>query len=247
MVVILKIELIDTHIFKDAFDSISRIVDEITIEVDSDGFRVNALDRSHITFASLNLQPSVFDEFICNVPEQICLDTIELMKILKRGKKNDILHLESDDNNLIITFIGDSTRTFKIRCIDMESNLQQLPEIKPPCKVQIMSNLMKDCLGDMELFSNVLTYELDEDYFYVKANGEFGDSDFKYLHGEEVNGYVKSSFSIDKLKDIFTASKFSDVCEIFIGNDMPVVILFRLDTGDGELKYLLAPRLSEDE
>ena len=238
----------DTHIFKDAFESISRIVDEITIDVDSDGFRVNALDRSHITFVGLNLEPSVFDEFTCNVPVRITLDTMELMKVLKRCKNSDVLRLEMDGAYILLTFLGDSTRKFKIKMIDMpDDEVPPLPNINPPTHIKIMSGLLKDCLTDMELFGDVLKFKVTEDYFISETNGDFGDSDFKYLHGENVNGEVSSNFSIDKLKDILSASKFSDICELFIGNDMPIVIVFSLETGDGELKFLLAPRLNEEE
>ena len=109
------------------------------MEVDSEGFRVNALDRSHITFVGLNLEPTVFDEFICNIPEKICVDTIEFMKILKRGKKDDILRLEIEEGNLIMTFLGDSIRKFKIRLIDMEYNIPELPNLNPPNSINIFN------------------------------------------------------------------------------------------------------------
>lgn len=243
-----RIELGDTNIFKDAFESISKIVDEIKIEIDSEGFRVNALDRSHIAFVSLNLEATVFDEFECDGIETINIDTHDFMKILKRSKKNDVLTLEGDDTlNLKITFTGDSTRTFTLRLIDIEYDSPKPPELKPPCCVNISSNLLKEALTDMELFSESLSYTVDEDYFTVETDGEFGESNFKYLHGENITEKCKSSFSIDKLKDIFSASKFSDNVEVLLGNDMPVLFRFLLDTGDGELKFLLAPRLEADD
>ena len=245
-----KIELNNSSIFKEAFDSISRIVDEVKIEINSEGFRVNALDRSHIVFVGLDLKPSVFDEFECEIAESITIDTDEFMQILKRAKKTDTLKLTLADDisgSIVIQLEGESTRTFKIKLIDAEYETPQLPNLNPPAVIQIESNLLKDSLGDMELFSDVVAYQIDEDYFISSSNGEFGDSDFKYYHGENINGNVKSSFGIDKLKEILTASKFSPICEIQLGNDMPIILTFRLDTDDGELKFLLAPRLEEEE
>ena len=37
---------------------------EVQIQTDSEGFRLDALDRSHITFVHLELKSSLFDEFI---------------------------------------------------------------------------------------------------------------------------------------------------------------------------------------
>lgn len=244
----IKLELLDNKIFKDSFDSISKIVDEVVCGIDSDGFHVTAIDRSHICFVELNLEASVFEEFICDVPERLCIDTQEFMKILKRAKRNDVLRLSADEGNLIISFIGDVDREFKIRLIDIDYEKPNVPDISLPCGVKVDSGLLKDAITDMELFSEKLFFQVDEEYFTVNTGGDFGDASFKYLHGEDgVNESVKSSFSINKLKDIIVASKFSDIAEINLGNDMPMMINFELISGDGNLRFLLAPRIETDE
>ena len=62
-----KAELSDSNILKTSFDAISSIVDEVQLQTDSEGVRLNALDRSHITFVHLELKASLFDEFICDM------------------------------------------------------------------------------------------------------------------------------------------------------------------------------------
>lgn len=242
-----EIELSDTGFFKDAFDSISAIIDEIIIVIDSDGFRVRALDRSHISFVSLDLKPTVFDVFECNTPEKLNIDTDEFMKILKRMKSKDLLKLSCDEGNFIIKLIGDVDREFKIRLIDIEYEIPQPPSLEPPVSVNVPSELVKDTLVDMELFGEKLYLNVDGDYFKVTSDGEFGDADVRYLHGEDVSESVRACYNIDKLKDMFKASKFSEEVEIALGNDMPVILKFKLPTGDGEIGFLLAPRLEQDE
>lgn len=245
-----RIELSNVNIIKDAFESISKIVDEVKMVIDEEGFKVNALDRSHIVFVGLKLEPSVFEEYDIDVSSKIFIDTVDFMKIIKRANKShDRLILSyNDDNDLIIIFEGDTSRTFKIRLIDVEYDSPEPPSLSPPCSFAIESALLKDCLIDMELFSDVLSYKIDEEYFIAFTDGEFGDSTFKYLHGENINEVVKSSFSIPKLKEIMSASKFSPMVEVYLGNDMPVILNYTLETGDGHLKFLLAPRLdAEDE
>lgn len=242
-----KIELSDTKIFKSAFEAISTIVDEIICVIDSEGFRVTALDRSHISFVNLDLKPTVFDEFECPLPEKITIDTSEFMKILKRMKGSDVLRLTMDEGNLIITMIGDADREFKLRLIDTEYDIPQPPALEPPVTLNIPSELLKDCLADALLFGESLYFSVDEDYFKVVTDGEFGSADVKYLHGEEVHEYVKSSFSIAKLQEMFKASKFSELCELSLGNDMPLTLKFKLVSDDGEIGFLLAPRLEETE
>ena len=108
-----KAELSDSSILKTSFDAISSIVDEVQIQTDSEGMRLDALDRSHITFVHLELKASLFDEYICDVPEKINIDTDEFMRVLKRAKSQDRVLMSLDEGNFIITFEGDATRTFK--------------------------------------------------------------------------------------------------------------------------------------
>lgn len=243
-----KLELSDTRIMKEPFESISKIVDEVVCTVDSEGFKLNAMDRSHICFVLLDLKASVFDEYICNVPEKICLDTTEFIRILKRMKKQDVLTLSTDSDNLVIGLNGDVDREFKIRLIDMDYESPVPPSIDFPAHASVPSSIVKDAITDMKLFSEKLYFILDNEMFTVSTDGEFGDATFQYLHGEEgIEGEFKSCFSIPKLDDIFQASKFSDIVEISLGLDKPLNLRFELVTGDGELRYLLAPRLEQED
>ena len=241
-----KLELSDNAIFKTVFDSIASIIDEVTIVFDSEGMRLNALDRSHITFITLELAPEVFDSYICDTPEKVTVDCDRFNKILKKCKTNDIIQLTMDEGNFIIVFEDDATRRFKIRVIDTEYETQTPPNINHNINITVPSNMVQDALNDMMIFSDKLKLLIDENYLKIISEGEFGDVDIKYLHGENVLEVAESLYNIDKLKDIFKASKFSKECQISLGNDMPVKITFELPTHDGKLKYLLAPRLEMD-
>lgn len=242
-----KAELSDANILKSSFDAISSIVDEVEIQTDSEGMRLDALDRSHITFVHLELKSDLFDEFICDVPEKINIDTDEFMKVLKRAKSDDRVILSLDEGNLIITFEGNATRTFKIRLIDMEYDNPVPPQIDHPASVQIPFSLLKDSINDIDIFSDKILLKLDPDKFTASADGEFGDASIEYIHGEKITENVKSLFSLDKIREMLKADKFSDVVQISLGDDLPLLLTLEMVTGDGELSFFLAPRLEEDE
>lgn len=241
-----KLELTDNSIFKSAFDSISSIVDEITLTADSEALHLRCLDRSHITFITMELKKTVFDEYECDEPEKIAIDCDDFNKLLKKCKTNEILKLETDDNNLIMTFEGDGKRKFKLPFIDMEYDNPQPPQMDIPCKISIPSSQLKTYISDMEFFSDKLTFMIDENYFKVSADGQKGDGEIEYLHGENILEVVKSMYSIPKLQEIMKAEKFSKECSLEVGEDMPLRITFTLPTDDGKLEYLLAPRLEQD-
>lgn len=241
-----QLVLTDNGIFKNAFESISKIVDEVTITVDSEALHLRCLDRSHITFITMELEKTVFDEYQCDVPEKIAIDCDDFYKLLKKCKTNDILKLDIDDSNLIMTFEGDARRKFKLPFIDMEYDNPVPPKIDLPCEITIPSTLLKTYIDDMEFFSDKLDFIVDENYFKVTAIGQKGEGEIEYLHGENILEVVKSGYSIPKLKEIMNAHKFSKECNVHVGNDMPLRIRFTLPTHDGTLEYLLAPRLEKE-
>ena len=243
----MKLVLIDNSLIKNSFEAITHIVDEVVCHIDNEGFRINAIDRSHVIFVELDLKYTVFDEFDIEVPEKICLDTQEFHQILKRMKKNDVLMLSIDENNLIITLEGEVTRNFKIRLIDTMYETPIPPTLDMPANIEVDSSLFKDFIADMELFNENCKITVNEEYFIVSTESDFGDSKDEYLHGDIVNGEYSSSFSLDKLKTMMKADKFSKHLELGIGNDMPVTVRFTLDGGDGYLNFLLAPRLDADD
>ena len=244
-----NITLYDNSIFKTVFESISRIIDEVTLILDNQGLHISALDKSHITFITLELKKELFDEYSLETPEKINIDCNEFMKILKKCKNNDTLKLGLDEGNLIILFEGDASREFKLRLIDNEYETITPPEINHECNIQIATNVLKDAIDDMGLFGETLRFIIDQDYFIIRSGDDagFGDACTKYIHGENVQSSVAASYTIGKLVDIMKSSKFSDSVTVGLGDDLPLLLRLELSTGDGVLEFLLAPRISDDD
>lgn len=240
-----KAQIINHNTLKNAFDSIRLIVDEITLVTNNKGIHLRCLDKSHITFIILDLNKEFFDEYQCDAPEKIHIDCDVFYNILKKANRDDVLELSLNEGNLIMDLKGDANRRFEIGLIDIEYENPQPPRIEFPCTINIPSGLLKEYIDDMEFFSEKLEFIVDEDYLIIRTDGQKGKAETRYLHGESISEMVRSSFSIPKLKEIFKASKFSESCELGLGSDAPVRVCFKLVTGDGELSYLLAPRLEE--
>jgi proliferating cell nuclear antigen len=242
-----KAELSNPNILKTSFDAISSIVDEVQIQTDSEGFRLDALDRSHITFVHLELKSSLFDEFVCDEPEKINIDTDEFMKVLKRSKSTDRVIMSLDEGNFIITFEGEAKRTFKIRLIDIEYESPTPPQLNSPTKFEIPFNLLKDSIQDMDLFSDKITLMVDSEKFRASAEGEFGDANIEYIHGEKIDTEAKSVFSLEKIREMLKADKFSEMAIINLGTDIPLYLTLRRVDGEVELSFLLAPRIESED
>lgn len=242
-----KAVLSDSNILKTSFDAISSIVDEVQMQADSEGLRLDALDRSHITFVHLELKPGLFDEFAIDEPLKINVDTEELMKVLKRAKSDDIVELSVDEGNLIVIFEGEARRRFKIRLIDIEYEAPSPPDLEYPTEFEVPFILLKNSIQDIEIVSDKIVLTVDADKFIAEAEGEFGDAKIEYLHGEKIDTNARSIFSLEKIKEMLKADKFSDTISLKLGNDMPLNLSLKMISDEGELSFLLAPRIESEE
>ncbi|SCG86739.1 proliferating cell nuclear antigen (pcna) [Methanobacterium congolense] len=242
-----KAVLSDSNILKTSFEAISSIVDEVQMKADGDGLRLDALDRSHITFVHLELKSALFDVFSCDEPLKINVDTEELMKVLKRAKSEDVVELTVDEGNLIVTFEDEARRTFKIRLIDIEYEAPSPPELEYPTEFEIPFNLLKNSIQDISIVSDKIALIVDSDKFIASAEGEFGDAKIEYLHGEKITENAKSVFSLEKIKEMLKADKFSETAVMRLGNDMPLTLSLNMVADEGELSFLLAPRIESEE
>jgi proliferating cell nuclear antigen len=242
-----KAVLSDSNILKTSFDAISSIVDEVQMQANEEGLKLDALDRSHITFVHLELKNDVFDIYQCEEPLKINVDTEELMKVLKRAKSEDMVELTVDEGNFIITFEGEARRTFKIRLIDIEYEAPSPPQLEYPTEFEVPFNLLKDSIQDIGIVSDKIALQVDEDKFNASAEGEFGDAKIEYLHGEKIGEKAKSVFSLEKVKEMLKADKFSETAVIRLGNDMPLNLALKMASDEGELSFLLAPRIESEE
>ncbi|NYT18009.1 MAG: proliferating cell nuclear antigen (pcna) [Methanobacteriales archaeon] len=242
-----KAVLSDSNILKTSFDAISSIVDEVQMQADEEGLRLDALDRSHITFVHLELKKNLFDEYQCKEPLKINVDTEELMKVLKRAKAEDMVELTTDEGNFIITFEGEARRKFKIRLIDIEYEAPSPPQLDYPTEFEVPFSLLKDSIQDIGIVSDKISLQVDEDKFKASAEGDFGDAQIEYLHGEKIQENAKSVFSLEKVKEMMKADKFSETAQIKLGNDMPLNLYLKMASDEGELSFLLAPRIESEE
>ncbi|MBE6493555.1 MAG: proliferating cell nuclear antigen (pcna) [Methanosphaera stadtmanae] len=243
---VFKLVLSDPSIFKTSFDAISSIVDEVQIEVDSDGLRLNAIDRSHITYVHLELKESLFDIYECDKPIKLNVDTDELMKVLKRSKSDDVMELTVDEGHLILQFEGNTKRTFKVKLIDLEYEAPAQPSIEYPIKISVPIATIKDAIQDIEIVADRVAISVDEDNVIFTAIGDFADAEVEYLHGEKVQEKVRAIYAIENIKEMLKAEKFADNTYVSIGNDMPLTLSLELLNDEGELSFLLAPRIEEE-
>jgi proliferating cell nuclear antigen len=193
------------------------------------------------------MEPDGFDEYQCTEPVNINLDTEEFLNVLKRGKTDDSLVLMVDGGNLVITFEGGARKTFKIRLIDLEYESPSPPDLEFPAKIELPFKLFKDAIKDSSLFSDKMRLNINESKFTASSEGDFGDFNMEYLHGENVDCEVSSIYGLDYLNEMVRSDKLSDNVKLELGIDMHLSLKLESEEYKSVLSFILAPRIEAEE
>lgn len=252
-------------LIKSIFEAVNGIVDEIQINADADGLNMKALDKSHITFITMNLKREIFENYSCDEPMKINIDTDELVKVLKRLKSDDTLIIQSDEDNSKLKLVfesgsNDTRRTFRLNLIDIEYEPPSAPDLEFPSTFKLDFNEFKRTVLDVDLFSDTITLEYkDEDKKLMSyGSGEYGEVT---VEGYDVNDEdldnknAISRYQIEKIKAMLKADKLSDQILFKLGTNMPLSLSLQhrdFLKGDSELviaemSYMLAPRIESEE
>ncbi|WP_423792552.1 DNA polymerase sliding clamp [Methanocaldococcus indicus] len=238
--------------FKKVVDTLSTLLDEITIKIDEEGMKAIAMDPSHVALVKLEVPKLAFDSYEIDEEKEIGIDLEMLKKIFNRAKAKDklILELDEEKNKLNIIFENTGKRKFSISLLETGGITHKVPEIEYVNKVMLKGDAFKEALKDAKLFSDSVTLKIDEEKFVVYAKSEVNevesifDKDSSAVISLECGEEAKSSFNLEYLEDMVKGVSSGDIVKIELGNDMPLKLEYSLS--GAELLFFLAPRIEEE-
>lgn len=241
----MKIICSDINLLKVPFEAISKIVNEVQMEVDGEGIRLNAINSSHTTFIHLNINEEEFDIYDVKTPQKISFSTHEFLAYLKRIGKNDLIELSVDENHIIIKVEGNTTKTFKMKLIDMDYDTPPIPQIDYPISVKINSKMFKEICMDIAEFSQKIRISNDGENIIFDAFGDFTDAEIIYAYQNNVEETYTSIYDMGMIKDLLKADKFTKKSTFSFGENMPLYLEMKSEDENQELCFMLAPRIEE--
>jgi len=231
--------------FVEILSAVSEIVDEVLIRVDSQGFKVKALDPSKIALLSIALPPEGFQEFNVTEETSIGLAASVLSKILKQLKKSDRIVIAANNEYVEILIEGISIRRYKFK--NLEVIAEEVPELTPQYDVEasILSSPLKTTLSELTSICSTIG---------ITAKGDtmtFFDYDNKKslyrlttTAGTIINLNIKKestvAYDAEYISKIIELLKLSNIVELKYGSEAPLYI--SIEFAGGKIEYFLAAK-----
>ena len=143
----MKLVLSEPKYFKESISIISDLVTEGKFKVTSNGLELVAMDAANVAMVIFKMLSSCFSACEVKDTEEIAINLNNLKQILRRIKADDMLTLETtEDNKLKITMRSDTTRSFSIPTLDLDEKEQKVPELTFPISVQMQSGMLSESM-----------------------------------------------------------------------------------------------------
>jgi len=230
--------------------SLATLIDEANFVATEEGLRLRALDPSRIAMVDLFIPRDAFEEYeIENGEIKIGLNFDDLDKIIRRGKADERVRFEVEENRLRVIFLGRAERAFSLPLLDIAGEELPSPKVTFNVKAKMLSDTLRDALKDAELVSDTIKFIGEESVLKMEAKSDRGEVEAKFslesgsLLEYDVSEPSSALYGLSYLTDIVgKAYRVSDIATLEFSTNKPLSLSFNV-TENGVLRYYLAPRM----
>jgi proliferating cell nuclear antigen len=244
----------DAKLLRDMITAISILIDEATFKIDPEGIKLRAMDPSRVAMVDFEWPKTIFDEYTATEPTKMCINISEMLKLLKRAGKDEVVELSLDEKTgkLQIKITGKYSRNFTMPTLEASEEEVPTPKITFNVKAKVTTQGLSQAIEDAQLVSDHVRIEADNDKLVLNAAGDLMGATITLQKGSdallelEAKEPSKATFSLSYLSEIIKeASATSDIATLEFSTDMPIKIDFQ-QAKEGKLTFYLAPRIETE-
>jgi len=249
----MKLVLAEPKYFKDSIGIVSELVSEAKFKATKNGLKLVAMDPANVAMVNFELLSSCFTEYeVSGEEEEVAINLANLKQILRRTKGDDILTLETtEDNKLKIEMKSNTTRSFSIPTLEVDDKEQKVPDLSFPVVVEMDSTTLTEAVEDVSVVAESVTFLGSKELLCVKAEGDLSKAFIEIKNDEttaikaETDDKYKAKYSLEYLKKMISGSKLSAKTTLHFNTDYPMKLEYKV-TDRVLLSFILAPRVDND-
>jgi len=248
----MKLTLAEPKYLKDSISIISDLVNEARFKVTPEAIELVAMDPANVAMVIFKLLSSAFTEYDVKEDVELSINLGNLKQILRRANPNDMLTLETgEENKLKVQLKGATRRTFNLPIIELEDKEQKIPELNFPVTITTSSTILSEAIEDVDIVAESVTFMADNEKFSINAEGDLSQADIEVKAGDntkisiEGSEKIKSKYSIEYLKKMMGAGKLADEVTLNFNKDYPLKIDYK-KVDKVLLSFVLAPRVENE-
>ncbi|MEM2157881.1 MAG: hypothetical protein QXO72_02545, partial [Sulfolobales archaeon] len=216
---------------KRVFQGSLKPIDEVPINVDSDGFLVRALSPDKNLLVEVLIPQTAFELFEVRKKTSLTVDKVLLLRSLRRVSKKDSVLMEFDENSKALKLVLINARTgmersYLVDVKEVSSELVGSINIDLPVRFQIPSEDFKKIVADAKLVDEDLELTYENDRIIVSSSSEnkmFRQTlalDKPLYSLEAKDSRASSKYDLDLLRALANSLTLADITTIEFGSSL---------------------------
>ena len=243
--------IVSADTLRTTIDSVGVLVDECKIHLEEDGLSIKAVDPANVGMVDLELAAEAFESYEAD-GGVIGVNLDRLDSIAGMANSDQLVEMELDEETRKLHIQIDGLE-YTLALIDPDSIRQEpdIPDLDLPANVVIEGADIDRAVTAADMVSDHIALGVDEgdELFYVDAEGDTDDVHLELTAEELIDlevGPAHSLFSLDYLKDMNKAIPNDGEVSVELGEEFPIKMYFGFAEGQGQVTYMLAPRIQSD-
>jgi proliferating cell nuclear antigen len=243
--------IVGASTLQDALDSVSVLVDECKIRLNEDELSIRAVDPANVGMVDLSLAAAAFESYEAD-GGVIGVNLSKLEDFVGMASGDELVELELDEKTRKLSIRMDGLSS-TLALIDPDSIRQEpdIPDLDLSSEIVMEGAQLDRGIKAADMVSDHVRLRVDPDAeaFHIQAEGDTDDVDFQLDVDDLIDltaGTADSLFSLDYLKDMNKAIPKDAEVTVELGEEFPVKIHYAVAEGQGNVTYMLAPRIQSD-
>ncbi|WP_256288644.1 DNA polymerase sliding clamp [Halobellus inordinatus] len=243
--------IVSASTLQDALDSVSVLVDECKIRLNEDELSIRAVDPANVGMVDLSLDAAAFESYEAD-GGVIGVNLAKLEDFVGMASGDQLVELELDEETRKLNIRMDGLSS-TLALIDPDSIRQEpdIPDLDLAAEIVLEGAQLDRGIKAADMVSDHVRLRVDatDEAFHIEAEGDTDDVDFELDTDDLIAltaGSADSLFSLDYLKDMNKAIPKDAEVTVELGEEFPVKIHYAVAEGQGNVTYMLAPRIQSD-
>jgi len=254
--------LVQGSLLKKILESVKDLLRQATWDCSDTGIQLQAMDTSHVSLVSINLDREGFDKFRCDRQLAMGMDLESMAKILRCSSKDDTLTIRAKDEADTVTFIFESSNQEKVSEYEMKlMNIEEehlgIPDTDYAATIKMPSLEFQRIVRDLSQFGDSVVVSCTKDGVQFSVKGDLGNGTIKLAQTAnvekdeeaviiEMEEPVTLTFAFRYLNMFTKATSLSSQVTLSMSPDIPLMVEYKI-ARLGHIRYYLAPKIEDDD
>ena len=220
------------------FSAIGQIVDEATLSFKPEGLSISELAPSGISMSSVDVKPSLLQEYVANTEVKVGVNLENLNAMLKTLNKHSDFTLNVSNN---ILEIKTEHKAFSVPIIDLKSTINKMPEIEYNNIIRMNARVLKDALKDLKQISTIAHFYIGNNTLKLQAEGDIGSVENEYdnVVVKNTEPITNTCFDIEEMQKLIKEAGNKDTIELYLKQNEPLKVV--IEFAGQKVRSFLAP------